>query len=173
MTITEMLIFRKGLAQKTWVDQAHRLLQETFIFSTSHWSSVNWAPEIFCLVRAFSYDWSLESQCTSLSRLVYTSNVIYGKYILSLQGSGARLTEASHSISAGLNKWLRKKIKYLDNQAQVHVPPWQHLAYVVTCHCRGYACPRGQHLGETPGSLYSASSGFCPCISYLYWFYCY
>lgn len=36
--------------------------------------------------------------------LVYTSSVIYGKYILSPQGSGARVTEASHSVSACLIK---------------------------------------------------------------------
>lgn len=131
-----MLLFREELAQKTWVRQDHTILQEMSVFSTSHWSSVNWAPGIFCLVRAFNYDWSLESQCTSLSRLVYTSNVIYGKYTFSPQGSGARVTEASHSITACLNKWLRQKIKSLNTQAQVHFPPWQHITYVAICHCR-------------------------------------
>ena len=66
---------------------------------------------------------------------------------------GGLKLEASHSIPAWLNKWLRQKIQSLDTQAQVHFPPWQHLTYVAICHCRAKHAPEDNTRRDNLGAF--------------------
>lgn len=82
-------------------------LKKGLFFRTGHWSAPEKkAPWIFPLERVSCLKPGL-TMCQFV-QMVYTNNVIYREHLLSLQGTGARITDVSHSGPVFLNDWPQK-----------------------------------------------------------------